>query len=193
MFLDIFDLTNVLVKLLSETSNQSAEDKKDYSEKLEAATGDDVFKYLLLINIAALEGYVAQTRIQAPQSFRFSQNGAIIGFLLLSGGIGLGIYLSVIGKSSLDMAYLASGAGILTEFIVGVFFYLYNKSLQQINRFHDRLVAMQQTSMSFLASSLVVDEAKRDDAMIGLSKNVIAQAENNQSNDSLNGDRSDAN
>jgi predicted HTH transcriptional regulator len=65
-----------------------------------------------------------------------------------------------------------------------VFFYLYNKSLQQINRFHDRLVAMQQTSMSFLASSLVVDENKRDDAKIELSKSVMTQAGANQTNDS---------
>jgi hypothetical protein len=184
MIADIFDLTNSLVKLFSETSTKAATEKEGYVEKLEQASGDDVFKYILLINISALEGYVAQTRIQAAQSFRLSQIVAIIGFLILAVGIGIGIYLSLNEKPSLDIAYLASSAGVLTEFIASIFFYLYNKSLQQINRFHDRLVAMQQTSMSFLASSLVVDDNKRDDAKIELSKSVMMQAGENQTNDS---------
>ena len=177
MLIDIIDITSALVKVLSKTSEKASEDKKGYAEKLEQASGDDVFKYVLLINISALEGYVAQTRIQAAQSFRLSQIVAIIGFILIAVGVGMGIYLSINGKETLDIAYLASAAGILTEFISGVFFYLYNKTLQQINRFHDKLVAMQQTSMSFLASSLVTDEGKRDDAKVELSKTVMGLAE----------------
>ena len=175
---DIFDITTSVVKLLTEVSNKASEEKENYIKKLESSTGDDVFKYVLLINIAALEGYMAQTRIQASQSFRLSQIVAIIGFLLLSTGIIIGAYLSI--KTNLDIAYLSTASGILTEFISGIFFYLYNKSLSQINRFHDRLVAMQQTSISFLATSLVTDEEKRNNTKIELAKEIMKQAEKNQ-------------
>ena len=42
--------------------------KTTYTEKLEDAQGDDVFKYLVLISTAGLDGYIAQTRLQAEQS-----------------------------------------------------------------------------------------------------------------------------
>jgi hypothetical protein len=74
------------------------------------------------------------------------------------------------------MAYVAAGAGVVTEFISSVFFYMYNKTLQQINRFHDRLVASQQVAMSFLAASLVSDQSKKDETKVELSRALLSQA-----------------
>ena len=45
----------------------------------------------MLINVSSLEAYVAQTRIQAEQSFKLSKLVAIVGFGLLSVGVILGI------------------------------------------------------------------------------------------------------
>jgi hypothetical protein len=160
---------NAITELLTKKVEVSTEEKKTYSDKLENATGDDIFKYILLINISALDGYVAQTRIQAQQSFQLSKIVAIIGFIILSIAIGLSIFLTMSGNANLNAAYLSSVAGIVTEFIAGVFFYLYNKTLQQINLFHDKLVMMQQTSMSYIATGLVSDQAKKDQAKIDLS------------------------
>jgi len=98
----------------------------------------------------------------------------MIGFLLLASGIGAGFYLSAAQKGTLEMSYVASGAGILTELISGVFFALYQKTLQQINRFHDRLATTQQISMLLLASSLVAEPIKRDDAKIALAKTMMS-------------------
>ena len=176
MFFDFFDVTNVLLKVLTATSEKATTDKKTYADKLETASGDDIFKYILLTNMSALDAYVAQTRIQAAQSFRLSQIVAMIGFVLLAAGIGLGMYMSLNGKSTMDAAYLSSVAGIVTEFISGVFFYLYNRTLQQINRFHDKMVAMQQLTMSYLGSSVVADSQKRDDARVSLSTALVASA-----------------
>lgn len=164
---------NAITELLTKKVEVSTEEKKNYSEKLENASGDDIFKYILLINISALDGYVAQTRIQAQQSFQLSKIVAIIGFVILSIAIGLSIYLTMAGNTNLNAAYLGGVAGIITEFIAGVFFYLYNKTLQQINLFHDKLVMMQQTSMSYIATGLVSDQAKKDQAKIDLSNKLI--------------------
>lgn len=154
----------------------STNEKKTYSEKLESATGDDIFKYILLINISAMEGYVAQTRIQAQQSFNLSKIIALVGFGILSIGIVLSIYLTVTGNGNLNAAYLGGIAGVITEFTAVVFFYLYNKTLQQINLFHDKLISMQQISMSYLATDQIQNEEKKDQAKIDISKNLIERA-----------------
>jgi len=162
------------------TLNKVREEKKTYTEKLETAKDYDVFKYLLLIDTAALEGYNAQTRLQAQESFRVSKYVAVVGFVLIAIGIGLGISSNFIGKSAIDAAYLASLAGILTEFISGVFFYLYNRTLQQLNRFHNSMLESKMTITSFLANSLIEDKNKRDDSNAELSKLLITKLTNKE-------------
>jgi hypothetical protein len=164
---------NLLNELFKKRAEDSEQEKKNYSDKLEAATGDDIFKYILLVNISALEGYVAQTRIQAQQSFNLSRIIAILGFAILSIAIGLSIFLTMSGKTDLNAAYLGGIAGVMTEFIAGIFFYLYNKTLQQLNLFHDKLVSMQQTSMSYMAASLIKDEELKDKAKLELSNKLL--------------------
>lgn len=167
---------NGLWSLFSKAADEASKEKKNYTEKLENASGDDIFKYILLINVSALEGYIAQTRIQAQQSFNLSRITAIVGFFVLAVAIALSIFATYTGRTSLNAAYLASVAGLLTEFIAGVFFYLYNKTLQQINLFHDKLVSMQQTSMSFLTTSLIADETKKDEAKMELARSLLKQS-----------------
>lgn len=162
------DAIGSIAKVFADTAAKAQADKKSYAEKLEGATGDDVFKYILLINVSALEGYVAQTRVQAEQSFRLARIIASMGFAILAVGIALAIYLSVLDRPTLDAAYLTAIAGVITEFISGVFFYLYNRTLQQINLFHDKLVGMQQTSMAYLATGLVSDRKTGDEARLAL-------------------------
>jgi hypothetical protein len=71
---------------------------------------------------------------------------------------------------------LAGIAGILSEFISGVFLYIYNRTLQQLNLFHDKLISSQQTSMAFLANSLIPEGDKRDDCRVALSKELMSKA-----------------
>ncbi|MCZ7555008.1 MAG: hypothetical protein M5R41_01225 [Bacteroidia bacterium] len=130
----------------------SAEVKQTYEEKLEGAQGADVFKYIVLINISALEGYVTQSRLQAQQSFNLSKGIAVAGFVLLSIAILLSIVLTSLGRETLNAAYLSGIAGVLTEFIAGVFFLLYSRTLGQINLFHDKLVDMQKMALQQIAA-----------------------------------------
>jgi hypothetical protein len=78
-----------LTAILQKTLDDAQKEKKTYTDKLENAKGDEIFKYVLLMNSAALEEYVAQTRLQAQQSFVSSIGVAVAGFILLSIGIGL--------------------------------------------------------------------------------------------------------
>jgi hypothetical protein len=163
-------LGSALVKAFVEQAQQASKEKKDYTDKLEEAQGDDVFKYLLLINVASLESYVAQTRLQAEQSFRWSKVVAVIGFMIIATGVSIAIYTSAGGTIAIQAAYLASLSGVIVEFVAGVFFFLYNRTLQQINLFHQRLADAQQLSISLMANSLIGDETRRDEARADLSQ-----------------------
>jgi uncharacterized membrane protein len=132
-------------------ANQSFEDRRSYEAKLETARGLDIYKYILLINLAALEGYVTQSRSQAQQSFTLSRIMAIAGFAIMAIAIVLSVFFTLVGNDNLNAAYLSGIAGVLIEFIAGVFFYLYSKTLGQINLFHDKLVEMQKTALSYIS------------------------------------------
>jgi len=153
---------------------KAMEDRKIYTERLEKAKGDDIFRYLLLAESASLDQYVQQTRLQAQESFILSKRVAVVGFALIAIGIILGILAGFVGTTAINAAYLASLAGILTEFISGVFFYLFNRTLQQLNLFHDKMLASRQVIMSFLANTLIEDGNKRDDSKVELSKLLIS-------------------
>jgi hypothetical protein len=43
---------------------------------------------------------------------------------------------------------IASAGGVLAEFIAGAYFYLYNRSLVQLNYFFDKLTSMQDTMLA---------------------------------------------
>ena len=80
-----------------------------------------------------------QSRGQAEASFDLSRKAAIAGFslLVLAILIGLGAELA---NQSVSVAYLAGVGGAITEFIAGVFFWLYNRTLEQINVFYQGMI-----------------------------------------------------
>jgi hypothetical protein len=142
--------TSISTEAFKKSLEKSTESKSKYEEKLESAKGVDIYKYVLLINVAALEGYVIQSRLQAQQSFNLSKNISIIGFIIVAIAIILSVFLTLFGKENLNAAYLAGISGVLTEFIAGIFFLLYSKTLAQINIFHDKLVDMQKTALNHI-------------------------------------------
>jgi len=166
---------SALAKLFASQAEAASKEKKNYADKLEEAEGDAIFKYLLLISVASLESYVAQTRLQAEQSFRWSKIVAAIGFVIIAIGVAIAIYTSVRGTIRIEAAYLASLSGVIVEFVAGVFFFLYNRTLQQINLFHRRLADSQQLSISLMANSLIGDDTRRDEARAELAQ-VLARS-----------------
>jgi len=132
------------------SAEENDKKKKTYEEKLENARGKDVYKYFLLINVSVLGSYTAQARVQAQQSFNLSRLVACVGFVIVAVAVVLGIYLTSHDNQSLSAAYLTGAAGVITEFISGIFFSLYSKTLGQINLFHDKLVEMEKLALSHL-------------------------------------------
>jgi hypothetical protein len=115
-----------------------------------AATPEDVFRYVFLLSNASITLLVNQSRQQAESAFRLSFRVAVAGFVLLAAGILIGL-VSQLNEEPLSTAYLAGAVGVLTEFISGVFFWMYNRTLQQISLFYGGLMEQQNRALAEIA------------------------------------------
>jgi hypothetical protein len=61
--------------------------------------------------------------------------------------------LSQFTDHPLTTAYLAGVGGVLTEFIAGVFFWIYNRTLQQINLFYEGIMKQQHEALEAIGRS----------------------------------------
>lgn len=174
-------LASGLSKLFSERYQRAEKERQNYLDKVEAATGDDVFKYLLLIDVAALDSYTTQTRLQAEQSFGLSKLVGLLGFCLLTLAIAFGVYSQLFMPRGLQIAYVAAAGGAITEFISGVFFYLYTSTLKQINLFHRELQLSRRISTGLLLTGLVQDATSREGAKLDLARKLIHERETDSS------------
>lgn len=139
----------------------ASQDQRDYQSKLEHAAADHVFRYVFLINNASVEQYVSQSRAQAESSFILSRRAALAGFVLLVGSIVIGI-IAQLRNHPLDVAYLAGIGGVITQVTSGVFFGLYNRTLQQINLFYQGIMTQQTEALDAIGrASEAATEAKK--------------------------------
>lgn len=176
-----------LTKHLRQKVRDCEELKKKILKRIETAKGDEVFKDILLVNILTCDSYDTQTQLQARDSFNVSICIAIAGFILIA----VGVVLGMVGKSGTEtdmpVAKLSAIAGLITEFISGIFFYLYHRALQQINMFREQLMTAQKLALGLFLSGLVDEAGQRNTNWTDISKAlipVIAAVQATQHNDS---------
>jgi hypothetical protein len=140
------------------------------------------FKYLLLMDLESLEAYITDTRIQAKLSFILCVFVAICGSLLLFVALGLGIASQVASHMPpIQIAYLSAVAGLLTQFISGVFFYFYNMTLRQINLFHSQLESSRKVCISLYLQSLMAGSpTEQNKARLELIKLLVSAGRSDQ-------------
>ncbi len=134
-------------------------------EKME----EDIFENLVKINYKYLDQYYLQVREQAQKSFIFTAVIAGIGAILIFVGIAL------MFADKVDVSYISAGAGIVTEFISSIFFYLYNKTVTSMSKYHNKLVLSQNISLALrVADSLPEQEQPKvkDEIVKELLKNI---------------------
>lgn len=111
--------------------------------ELKETIQDNFFTKLVQINFKYLDQYYLQTQEQADKSFRLSMFASLSGFLLLATGV-LILYFQQTDKIA---GYVTTGAGILSEFIAAIFFYLYNQTVLKMSEYHQKLVLTQNISL----------------------------------------------
>lgn len=139
--------------LLARRSSELTEE----AETLQADLDKDFFTNLVRINFKYIDKYYLQTQQQANKSFLLSLAASVIGFIIIATGVIL-MFLKQVNAS-----YVSTGAGVLSEFIAAVYFYLYNKTVISMASYHHKLVITQNISLGLkITNDLPI--SKRADA-----------------------------
>jgi hypothetical protein len=116
------------------------------------------FDKLVRINIENLAEYYSLIKVHTNNSFRISAISGVVGFLLIVIGLVTG-FANV--TETQYLAYVITGAGILIEFISGIFFYLYNRTIRELKGYHDSLLVVQNILLSFKIIEEITDDQQK--------------------------------
>ncbi|MGR8960507.1 TRADD-N-associated membrane domain-containing protein [Rhizobium leguminosarum] len=129
-------------------------------EKDGSAVDEDIIKGIRG-NLGHLLEYYKMNKSQARNSFNASLSSIIAGFVTLVVG---GVWAYTAERNDLT-AYLVPFAGVILQFIGGGYFYLYNRSLIQLNFFFSRLAQMQDTLLAIHLSEAMPDGDAKNGAL----------------------------
>lgn len=115
------------------------------------------FDKLVQINIENLSEYYSLVKVHTNKSFSFSVIAGLVGFVLIV--IGLVFSFVNTNEQVALVAFISTGSGILIEFIAGVFFFLYNRTVIQLKEYHDSLLDVQNILLSFKIVEDTQDES----------------------------------
>jgi len=116
------------------------------AEELQEKIEENFFTKLVKINFKYLDQYYLQTQEQADKSFRLASIGSITGLVIIIAGIIMMFF------NKTEPAYVTTGAGVISEFIAAVFFYLYNRTVLKMSQYHQKLVITQNISLALKIS-----------------------------------------
>ncbi len=125
----------------------------------QAHSPSEYFSKLIEINVTNLEKYYKQVKTHTSLSFTFSLIVGLLGFGLIVTGVANGI-INDVNKDYIT--YLSTASGVIIEFIAGVFFYLYNRTVRQLAEYHDKLIEVQNILVSFQLIDIVKDDDKKN-------------------------------
>ena len=115
---------------------------------------EDIFENSLKMSYKYLDQYYLQTKEQAQRGFAVTVGVAIFGAILIGGGIIAMLF------GATNPSYVTCAAGIITEFISSIFFYLYNKTISSMSKYHNKLVLSQSISIALKVSESLNEEDK---------------------------------
>lgn len=143
---------------------------------------ESYFDRLVKINIRNLEAYYDLVKNHTENSFFISIISGVVGFLLILTGLILGFNDNL---NTHVTGYVASASGLITEFIAGIFFYLYNKTIHQLKSYHDSLLDVQNILLSFKIVGDMTDSADKTRMMNQMLTCLVGKANGEASATSL--------
>lgn len=131
-------------------------ERLEITHKIENDDKPDIFNTIQL-SLNQLNEYYTINKGQARSSFRFSLFAIVIGLLTIL----VGIWLNYFGNTSIQLTYISGVCGIILEFIGGAYFFMYKKSLEQVNFFFGQLIKIQDTMLSINLANNIDDKVKK--------------------------------
>jgi hypothetical protein len=114
------------------------------------------------LGLAQLDEYYVINKKQARNSFSSSMFAIVVGLATLVGGIWV-FYLQP--QPNLKLASISTISGVLVQFVGAGYFYLYRRSLDQLNFFFGQLVRMQDMMLSVRLCDELKPAARRAAAL----------------------------
>lgn len=111
-------------------------------KKLKENLKIDFVTNMIRINMEQIEEYYKETHRQANRSFFIAIASAVLGIIVII----IGIFMFSLKKG--EVASLTTIAGILSEFISGINFSIYNKTIDKMSEYHKKLVFTQNISLA---------------------------------------------
>lgn len=130
-----------------------------------AASGD--ISYSIRASLNELREYYVINKAQGRKSFGFSVTAIAIGFILITSGIAA---LIIDRSTNITVPVIASVAGLLSQFIGATSFYLYRKTLDQLNHYFRQLTDMQRIMLAIKLAEEASEPASQD----GLRQIIVA-------------------
>lgn len=139
------------------------------AENIQSEVQEDIFENSIKMSYKYLDQYYLQTRTQAQNGFYITVGVSVGGAIL----IGLGIVALFMGK--IEPSYITCASGLITEFIAAIFFYLYNKTVMSMSKYHNKLVLSHNISIALKVADTLPpeDKAKSKDLIISQLLNDI--------------------
>lgn len=131
------------------------------AENIQSEVQEDIFENSIKMSYKYLDQYYLQTRTQAQNGFYITVGVSVSGAILIGIGI-VALFMEKIGPS-----YITCASGLITEFIAAIFFYLYNKTIISMSKYHNKLVLSHNISIALKVADTLPEEDKAK------SKNLI--------------------
>ena len=160
LFLALVSFTHVKIKgggSIQLELNTLHEERQKIQDRLSDTEKPNVLDTIQL-NLNQLSEYYTINKSQARNSFRFSVFAVIAGLSTIIAGVWF-FYLQETPNVSLTI--ISGISGTMIQFIGAAYFYLYRKSLDQLNFFFSQLVKMQDTMLSVKLCEEVTPQEKQ--------------------------------
>lgn len=161
-----FEYLNIQQNIQFEIGSYTA--KKNALEKRKANASSPAIPYydrLVEINLDNLEKYYKLIKVHTDNSYMVSLLTGIIGFILIS----LGLVGGYFNRDESIIIYISTASGIIMEFISGIFFYLYNRTIRELKDYHERLLQVQNILLAFK----IVDDTHDDKEKVKMLEQML--------------------
>jgi len=148
-----------------------------FASKLEKPS---YFDNLVRINVENLAAFYVLIKEHTGKSFNAAMRVCVFGFLLVSAGL----ILIITNLSSPPIgSYITIATGVITLIIAGVFFYVYNRTTQQIRGYYDSLLTEQNILLSFKLMEDSKDENEKSKIVSQMLTNLINKQNSSSANE----------
>lgn len=115
---------------------------------------NDIFENSIKMSYKYLDQYYLQIRDQAQKGFFVTVCVSVFGAILIGVGIVL-MFMDITNPS-----YITCASGVITEFIATIFFYMYNKTVTSMSKYHNKLVLSHNISIALKVADTLPEEDK---------------------------------